>query len=191
MTIPNPDSIYPNSNIKSMTNVKPTIYSASQDDSLPIVRQITAPSPEEFQQIAKWMYQWWGIAEGYSMEEIHCYLKHGFNTDKFPRTYGLFLGNLLIGCFQFTLNDFELRPDIYPWLANLYIDKNWRGKGYGNILIEGAKSMANKTLPYKHIFLYTEHTGLYEHFGFQFVEEIDTLKKVPRIQRLYKLVLSL
>ena len=39
------------------------------------------------------------------------------------------------------------------------------------------------------VYLYTSHQGLYEKFGWTFVEEVDTFLK-PRMQRLYRLDLT-
>jgi len=41
----------------------------------------------------------------------------------------------LFGMYQFTYEDLFVRPDIYPWLANVYIDEEYRNK-----LMERAKN---------------------------------------------------
>lgn len=37
------------------------------------------------------------------------------------------------------------------------------------------------------LYLYTKHVGLYEKFGWKFVEEVKTFKKDSPIERLYRL----
>lgn len=110
--------------------------------------------------------------------------------NRLPQTYGLFLDDKIIGIYQFGYEDLSVRPDIYPWLANVYIDENYRGKGYGRKLLETVNEIAQKNIDFDNIYLYTEHIGLYEKFGWVFVCEVDTFKKENRIERLYKLRLK-
>ncbi len=89
--------------------------------------------------------------------------------------------------FQFTYEDLEVRPDIYPWLANLYVDEEYRNKGMARILLEKVKQIAKSSTNFDELYLFTKHKGLYEKFGWNYVSELDTHIKSPRIQRLYKL----
>lgn len=114
-------------------------------------------------------------------------MKHSMQNNKLPQTYGLFLDNKIIGMYQFRYDDLDVRPDIYPWLANVYIDKKYRKLGYGKILLESAIENTKNIIGFNEIFLFTKHIGLYEKFGFEFVELIDTYNETDRIQRLYKL----
>lgn len=151
------------------------------------INKIITPDEDMLNTITTWMYSWWGMAEGYSLEAIQCYVKHGFQESRLPQTYGMFLGDKLIGTYQFRMDDLFVRPDIYPWLANVYIDEPYRNKGYGKVLLESIKSNAKQYLDFDEIFLFTKHIGLYENYSWEFVSEIDTCLKGERIQRLYKL----
>ncbi|MCI9434487.1 MAG: GNAT family N-acetyltransferase [Bacilli bacterium] len=137
--------------------------------------------------ITTWMYNWWGKDEGYSFDGIKCFMKHSMQENKLPQTYGLFLDNKIIGMYQFTLEDLDVRTDIYPWLANVYIDENYRKQGYGKILLESVMRNVKNIRNFKEIYLFTKHINLFEKFGFEFVELIDTYSDFDRIQRLYKL----
>lgn len=140
--------------------------------------------------ITTWMYNWWGKRDGYSFDGVKCFMKHSLLKDRLPITYGLFLNNTIIGMFQITYEDLSVRPDIYPWLANVYIDEKYREKGYSKILLESIKDIVSKTTDFSTLFLYTKHVGLYEKFGWEFVSEIDTYIEESRIERLYKLNLK-
>ena len=129
-------------------------------------RQITQIDSENLDIMTKWMYNWWGKEEGYTFEGVKCYMEHTFQKDRLPKTYGLFDNGRIIGMFQFIYEDLEIRPDIYPWLANLYVDEEYRNKGMARILIQKVNEVAKTTLEFKELYLYT---------------------KQPRIQRLYKL----
>lgn len=123
-------------------------------------------------------------------DAVRCFMQHSMEENRLPQTYGLFLDNKIIGMYQFTYDDLSVRPDIYPWLANVYIDEKYRGKGYGRELLESVFDNAKENINFGEIFLYTKHIGLYEKFGWAFLEEVDTFKKEQRIERLYKLDLK-
>ena len=102
----------------------------------------------------------------------------------FPRTYALFVDKKVVGVFQFTLFDLHVTPNIYPWLANVFVDENERGKGYSKYLLDYACKVA-KEIGIKRLWLFTSHVGLYERYGFEFEREVDTYTKNPRLQRIY------
>ena len=137
--------------------------------------------------ITTWMYNWWGIKDGYSFEAVKCFMQHSLQKDRLPKTYGLFLNDTIIGMFQLTYEDLDVRPDIYPWLANVYIDEKYRKMGYSKNLLEGVKNIAQSSLEFNELFLYTKHIGLYEKFGWKYISQINTYKDESRMERLYKL----
>lgn len=128
-----------------------------------------------------------GGKDGYSFDEMKCFMKYSMQEDKLPQTYGLFLDDEIIGMYQFQYFDLTIRPDIYPWLANVYIDSKYRKMGYSKILLENIRETAIENIKFNQLYLYTEHIGLYEKYGFEYVSDIDTYSEVKRIQRLYRL----
>lgn len=103
-------------------------------------------------------------------------------------TFGLYLQGKLIGMYQFTNSDLFVRPDVYPWLANVWLDPAYRGRGYGRRMLATVEEHAKTYLRAPELYLFTQHTGLYEKFGWRFAGEIDT-HLAPRMQRLYRLPL--
>lgn len=154
------------------------------------IKQMTNLSEDQLSMVAEWMYQWWGEKEGYSYEAVKCYVQNGLQVKRLPQTYGMYLNDRLIGVYQFRLDDLFVRPDLYPWLANVYLDPAYRNAGYGKLLMESIRNNAQRCLPYDEVFLFTKHTGLYEKYGWEFVSEIDTFLDSGRIQRLYRLNLT-
>lgn len=138
--------------------------------------------------ITDWMYSWWGEEEGYSREAVRVCMAHSLNENGLPQTFGLFSDEELIGMFQFTYSDLFVRPDIYPWLANVYIDPRFRGRGHGRKLLLSVPDRA-LAAGLDELNLFTETKGLYEKFGWRFMGEFDSFLK-PRMRRLYKLELK-
>ena len=107
-----------------------------------IVRKMNKEDLKYLNQITDWLYHWWGKSEGYSDQSIRQYVYYGLNDHCFPYTFGLFEEDVLIGIYQIRLDDLFVRPDLYPWLANVYIDKKYRHLGYGKIMLESVKENA-------------------------------------------------
>lgn len=153
-------------------------------------RQITEIDNDNLDIMTNWMYKWWGEEKGYTFDGVKCYMEHSFQKDKLPKSYGMFCDGRIIGMFQFIYEDLEVRPDIYPWLANLYVDEEYRNKGVARKLLEKVKEIAKSTINSEELYLFTKHIGLYEKFGWEYVSEIDTYLESTRIQRLYRLTLK-
>jgi GNAT superfamily N-acetyltransferase len=151
------------------------------------IRQIIETQQAWIDTMTEWMHAWWGEPEGHTEESVRMYLMHGMQDKRLPQTYGMFLDDKLIGMYQFRLDDLFVRPDIYPWLANVYIDEPYRGQGYGQKLMKSVLKHARQNIPFDEIYLFTKHIGFYEKFGWKFISEIDTCLEDCRIQRLYRL----
>ena len=145
------------------------------------IKKIIDPSKELLNITTMWMYKWWGIEEDYKYDDVYTYMKNSYNEDKLPQTYIMYLNDKAIGMYQITYRDLFVRPDIYPWVANIYIDKEYRKKGYGKLLISSIKNQIKNNTAFDIIYLYTTHNNLYEKYGWELIENID------RKNKLYKL----
>ena len=150
------------------------------------IRKIVSPDAGTVEIITKWMYSWWGERENYSFDAVKEYISHSFNESTLPITFGLYDEDELIGMYQITYSDLFVRPDIYPWLANVFIPEKYRNKGLGKLLIGSVTDNLN-VMPFDEIYLYTTHEGLYEKYGWEFIGMIRTFLPENDLQRLYRL----
>ena len=151
------------------------------------IKKITKINEKNLNKITEWMYEWWGKDDTHTFEEVKSFIKHGMQEKRLPQTYGAFINDEIVGMYQFIYDDLFERPDIYPWLANVYVDEKYRNNGICRKLMESVRENAKNNLDFNEIWLYTKHVNLYEKFGWKFVSDIDTSNKEQRIQRLYKL----
>ncbi|MEG0452763.1 MAG: GNAT family N-acetyltransferase [Coprobacillus sp.] len=121
--------------------------------------------------LANWMYEWWGEKEGYTLDEIVIRLQYSLCQDRIPQTFVAKINRNIVGIYQFAMDDAPTRPDLYPWLCNLYVEETYRGRGVSKVMLESVKKNM-KALKIKRIYLYTEHTGLFEKYGFEYQEDI-------------------
>lgn len=143
-----------------------------------------------FDKICEWNYNWWGIRNHESFEEVKCGLEHSLNTDRLPQTFVALLDDEPVGMYQLSMcEDLNSRPDIYPWLINVYVDEFYRGNHVCQELMKTVEENAKKA-GLKELYLYTKHIGLYEKFGWEFIEEVRTFREDSPIERLYKLIIK-
>ena len=122
---------------------------------------------------AKWIYNAFirDVRDDLSYEQVLAKVK---NCGKFqlPIRLVAILDGACVGTVSITENDLQCR-DYTPWLAALYVDEPFRGKGIGEGLIERVKEIA-KSLGYREVYLRTEHASdYYRKLGWQFVEACE------------------
>ena len=140
-----------------------------------------------FDKICDWYYNWLGIKNNESIEEIKCTFEHSLCKNKLPQTFIALIDGEPAGMYQLSMSDdLNSRPDLYPWLINVYVDEKFRGRNVARELMNTVKENA-KELGLTELYLYTKHIGLYEKFGWKFIEEVKTFKDDSPVERLYKL----
>ena len=140
-----------------------------------------------FQQICQWNYHWWGVRDGKTMEEVCYNLAHSLQHQRLPQTFVALWNGEPAGMYQLAIfDDLDSRPDLYPWMINVYVAEAYRGKGICRAMMETVPEYA-KQANLSELYLYTKHNGLYEKFGWEFVEEVPTFRADSPVERLYRL----
>ncbi|WP_241775199.1 GNAT family N-acetyltransferase [Chryseobacterium sp. ERMR1:04] len=98
-------------------------------------------------------------------------ITHSINAEQFlPQWYLLEKEYQIIGCAGLITNDFISRGDLYPWVCAIFIEENHRGNNYISLLLNKAKQDTREG-GFKYLNLCTDHIGLYEKYGFQYIAQ--------------------
>ena len=81
----------------------------------------------------------------------------------------LWCGTQLAGFIILAEKDGISDPARTPWLSFLFVAPEFRGHRLGKRLIDHACNCAKEN-GYRQVFLYTDHVGLYEKYGFTYLE---------------------
>lgn len=140
-----------------------------------------------FEKVVMWNYNWWGAAKGESIDSVRYGLEHSLNSERLPQTFVALLDGEPVGMYQLSMcDDLKGRPDIYPWLINVYVDEKFRNRKVCAVMMNTVRGNAKKA-GLGELYLYTHHVGLYEKFGWEFVEDVKTFNEDSPIERLYRL----
>ena len=141
--------------------------------------KISKDNIELLDDVMDMIYDEWGKDFSSPKEEKLNKLKQPIlKSENFPQVYLLKENEKNIG--SFSILEHELKgSDLSPWLACVIINKRYRGKGYGRILLEHIKHTIEEN--FAEIYLTTEHVGFYEKIGFKLMKIIDNNGKNNRL----------
>lgn len=83
-------------------------------------------------------------------------------------------GDKLISFCTFAKQDEILSTDYSPWIGFVYTFPQYRGHRYIGLLFQKIESLAKEhNIP--KIFLSTDHIGLYEKYGFEYITQMESI----------------
>lgn len=87
-----------------------------------------------------------------------------------PQWYVMMQGERIIAGAGLISNDFISRMDLWPWLAALYVEEEFRGHALGGKMLRHALADAAR-LGFEQLYLCTDHIGYYEKYGFVYIAD--------------------
>ena len=158
----------------------------SVENKIEIIRLETKDN-DIFKKVVEWNYNWWGKKSGKSVEAVEYLFEHSICKERLPQTFVALIDGEPAGMYQLSMSDDLFgRPDIYPWLINVYVDEKFRGRQICRYLMETVSAKAKES-GIDVLYLYTSHIGLYEKFSWEYVEEVKTFNDSSPLERLYRL----
>lgn len=131
----------------------------------------TADRPDLIPLVANWLWDAFWQPNGHRLEEVREILSEADAETGPPQSFVLLAGDIPCGTASLMSADLEIRHDIGPWLAGVYVVPEARGQGCAQRLVlavEEAARRAGDTSLYLHT---SDARPLYEKLGWYAVEE--------------------
>jgi predicted N-acetyltransferase YhbS len=134
-----------------------------------------ADHPEAIPLIARWHFEQWGRkSPTRSVASAAARLRGHLRRDATPLTMVALAGQTLVGSAALVCQDMkDARPELTPWLADVFVDPARRGRGAGSALVAALVAKA-RALGIETLHLYTpDQEPLYARQGFVVREHLD------------------
>ncbi|WP_175989266.1 GNAT family N-acetyltransferase [Bacillus sp. Marseille-Q1617] len=122
-----------------------------------------------FEEAVNAFWKQWGSEESYHFYK-DCMLRSCETDEEIPRFYIAVENGGVIGTFAILRNDINSRQDLTPWLACLYVDPEFRGKGLGSQFLQYALDETARK-GFKKLYLATDIDGYYEKYQWKHTTE--------------------
>ncbi|MDH3253609.1 MAG: GNAT family N-acetyltransferase [Acidobacteriota bacterium] len=139
--------------------------------------------------IAQWQLGEWGhLTDSDSLDARIAMLNDRLNRDRVPLVLVALSGSAPIGTVSLLDNDLAARPQLRPWLAQLFVPEELRRQGIGTALVHRGIEEAWK-LDFDHLYSVTwDHESLAKSSGWELVEHVDTAGKRAAVMRISRRV---
>lgn len=134
--------------------------------------------------IAEWHWQEWGDTDPLgSLAQWTRGLSERTLRDQIPTTYVVVEQRQPMGSVTLVEHDMEIRWDLSPWLAGVYVQPQSRRKGVGSALVRHALWQVHQ-LGFPALYLYTHPARLfYERLGWEVLEDTAYHERPVTIMR--------
>lgn len=136
-------------------------------------------------QIAAEQFAYWGPLTGCGSRELYeLFLKQAALSIDLPRVLLGTRRGVLLGSVNLLKTDMTIRPQLTPWMGQLFVIESERSQGVGTALLDAAVSYIER-LGYRRLFLFTSGTlpHYYRKRRWTDVEDVVYLGKVRTIMR--------
>ena len=115
--------------------------------------------------------EWKHFSPGKTLEDRIVKLQDMAKSEDIPFMVVAVDDGQLIGSAALALEDMQMRKDLSPWLASVFVKPEFRKNGVATVLVRHIENKAMR-LGIKKLFLYTEHArGLYLKLGWSDIEQ--------------------
>lgn len=139
-----------------------------------ITIEYLADVPEVIPVISKWLYDEFNyLIPGKTLEYVIESLQARLNHDIIPLSIVAFENNEILGTVSLKISDMDIRNNLQPWLAGLFVNVKYRNNGVGSFLVKSIEKIA-KQLGENELYLYTPNASdFYNRIGWLNFEELE------------------
>ena len=112
--------------------------------------------------------------------------KLSLEEEELVNFYVLVQDQTIIGCCGLLTHDVVTSRGLYPWVTSLFVEETYRGKNYGQLLMNHVGHIA-QLMGYQRLYLTTGKTDYYRRFGW---EELETDSSQIGTNVYYKVLLN-
>ena len=154
-----------------MTQSQPPSPSTGETSRKHVVT--TVERPDLIGTAAAWIWNAFWRKDGSTLADIEALVASSNATVGPSQCMLLLIDGVPVGTAGLIGSDLDSRPELTPWLAAMYVEPQWRGRGYALDLI-GAVEAAAVRSGYRRVWLYTYVAeGLYLKAGWRSVERFE------------------
>lgn len=128
--------------------------------------------PRHLDTLAAWHFaEWHSLYPEHSLEDFTRDLQASMGDDFIPGTWVLLDAEQLIGSASILHQDMSTNTDLSPWLANVYIAEQYRGRGLGQQVVKALMDQARNAGLHR-LYLFTEdQVAFYHKLGWQVIRQ--------------------
>jgi GNAT superfamily N-acetyltransferase len=116
---------------------------------------------DKIKEIASLFYEEWRyLYKDTTLGELEEKFIKRANSGDIPMALVAVQDNTFLGTVSLKSNDMDTREDLFPWLAGVYVKKEFRGQGVAKALIDALLSYA-RSIGFNKIYLYTPNAEAY------------------------------
>ena len=114
------------------------------------------------------------FVKNFSWDEVKehtlCLIKN-WEFEEWETPFAAMAGGCIVGMVTIMKTDYYPLPKIRPWISTLFVSEEYRGHRISEKLINFANEYA-KDLDFDKTYIPSEHIGLYEKYGYTYIEDI-------------------
>lgn len=140
--------------------------------------------PEFLPLVARWIWdEWHELLAQKTAADFEAWFRMAERGCGLPTTLVLTEDGEPVATVSLESDDMDIRPDLTPWLASLYVVPAHRGRGLGRSLVRAAEEEA-RSLGITRLYLYTpEHEGFYAALGWERFAQCDYRGEAVTVMR--------
>lgn len=149
----------------------------------PLSLTTIAARPDLAPIVARWIWEEWGRAKGRPLERTEARVASRTALVGLEQCFVVLEGDTPAGTASFVAEDSDSRPDLTPWLASVFVDPAFRGRGHARVLVTAVESAA-RSAAVPTLWLFTRTAApLYAALGWQAAGEIVEQGKPQLLMR--------
>jgi len=130
--------------------------------------------PKYIKTISEWLYKEWGhLNPGSTLESAIQRIKERSEGNNIPSIFVAEIKGEAVGTVSLVKYDMDIRTELSPWVASLFVNKKFRHRKIGRKLMSFIESFA-KEISIPKIYLFSPNKqNMYRKLGWQPIEELE------------------